>query len=133
MTDKDSSLHIAALQELEAALDAHRRTQAEARASARADAAERLPRRAWMARPWGLRKPGWRLPFNPWFMFDRRHPIVRRTTIAAAVVGLVVMAGAGALWWRLTSGPIMLDLATPWLTSAIEQNLGSRYRVAVGG
>jgi hypothetical protein len=27
----------------------------------------------------------------------------------------------------------MLDLATPWLTSAIEQNLGSRYRVEVGG
>ena len=42
------------------------------------------------------------------------------------------MAG-GALWWRLSSGPIMLDLATPWLTSAIEQNLGSRYRVEVGG
>lgn len=27
----------------------------------------------------------------------------------------------------------MLDLATPWLTAAIEQNLGSRYRVEVGG
>ena len=27
----------------------------------------------------------------------------------------------------------MLDLFTPWLTAAIEQNLGSRYRVAVGG
>jgi len=27
----------------------------------------------------------------------------------------------------------MLDLFTPWLTSAIEQNLGSRYRVKVGG
>ena len=27
----------------------------------------------------------------------------------------------------------MLDLVTPWLTSAIEQNLGSRYRVEVGG
>src|SRR5438046_5405883 len=82
MTDKDSSLHVAALQELEAALDAHRRTQAEAGASARADTAERLPRRAWVARPWGLRMPGWRLPFNPWFMFDRRHPVVRKTTIA---------------------------------------------------
>ena len=45
----------------------------------------------------------------------------------------MVLAGGGALWWRLASGPIMLDLFTPWLTSAIEQNLGSRYRVAVGG
>ena len=134
MTDKDSSPHIAALQELEAALDAHRRTQAEAGAAARVDDGEqRLPRRAWVARPWGLRMPGWRLPFNPWFMFDRRHPVVRRTTIiAGAVVGVLLICG-GALWWRLSSGPIMLDLFTPWLTSAIEQNLGSRYRVEVGG
>ena len=81
----------------------------------------------------GLRTPGWRLPFNPWFMFDRRHPVVRKTTIAAVVVAAVVLVGGGALWWRLASGPIMLDLVTPWLTAAIEQNLGSRYRVAVGG
>src|SRR4029078_5707707 len=27
----------------------------------------------------------------------------------------------------------MLNRFTPWLTSAIEQNLGSRYRVEVGG
>src|SRR3954471_9579736 len=133
MTDKDSSLHVAALQELEAALDAHRRTQAEAGASARADDAKQLTRHAWIARPWGLRMPGWRLPFNPWFMFDRRHPVVRKTTIAGGAVLGVLLVCAGALWWRLASGPIMLDLFTPWLTSAIEQNLGSRYRVEVGG
>ena len=133
MTDKDNSLHVAALQELEAALDAHRRTQAEAGASARASGAKRLPRRAWVARPWGLRMPGWRLPFNPWSMFDRRHPVVRRTTVAAGAVLGVLLVCVGALWWRLASGPIMLDLFTPWLTSAIEQNLGSRYRVEVGG
>ena len=28
----------------------------------------------------------------------------------------VVLVGGGALWWRLASGPIMLDLVTPWLT-----------------
>src|SRR3954471_15797396 len=133
MTDKDSSLHVAALQELEAALDAHRRTQAEAGASARADDAKQLTRHAWIARPWGLRMPGWRLPFNPWFMFDRRHPVVRKTTMAGGAVLGVLLLCAGALWWRLSSGPIMLDLVTPWLTSAIEQNLGSRYRVEVGG
>jgi hypothetical protein len=27
----------------------------------------------------------------------------------------------------------MLDMVTPWLTSAVENNLGNRYRVAVGG
>jgi hypothetical protein len=59
--------------------------------------------------------------------------VVRVTTIAAGLVGIVVLVGVGALWWRLSSGPIMLDLATPWLTSAIEQNLGGRYRVEVGG
>ena len=134
MTDKDNTLHIAALQELEAALDAHRRTQAEAGAAARVDdGKQRLPRRAWVARPWGLRMPGWRLPFNPWFAFDRRHPVVRRTTIVAGAVFGVLLICGGALWWRLTSGPIMLDLFTPWLTSAIEKNLGSRYRVEVGG
>ena len=66
-------------------------------------------------------------------MFDRRHPVVRRTTIAVAAVAAVLVVVCGALWWRLASGPIMLDLVTPWLTSAIEQNLGSRYRVEVGG
>ncbi len=53
--------------------------------------------------------------------------------IAAVVVVALVVTAGGALWWRLASGPIMLDLFTPWLTAAIEQNLGSRYRVAVGG
>ena len=31
------------------------------------------------------------------------------------------------------SGPISLDIATPWLTSAVERNFGNRYRVEVGG
>jgi len=26
---------------------------------------------------------------------------------------------SGRLWWRLSSGPIELDIATPWLTAAI--------------
>ena len=95
MTDKDSSLHVAALQELEAALDAHRRTQAEAGASARADTAERLPRRAWIARPWGLRMPGWRLPFNPWFMFDRRQLFVGAALIVLIEIVTAAMRAAG--------------------------------------
>ena len=41
--------------------------------------------------------------------------------------------GASLLWWRLASGPISLDLMTPWLTSAIEENFGTRHTVEVGG
>ena len=150
MTDKDSSPHIAALQELEAALDAHRRTQAGPGALAHADATDRRsPRRAffgswlrrlWPRRPsnpgrrsWSLRKPEWRFPFNPWFLIDRRHPVMRKVTIGVAVALVVAVGGGSALWWRLSSGPIMLDLVTPWLISAVEQNLGGRYRIAVGG
>ena len=45
----------------------------------------------------------------------------------------VVLIGMMALWWRLGSGPIDFDFATPWLTAAIEENFGSHHRVAVGG
>ena len=38
-----------------------------------------------------------------------------------------------ALWWRLSSGPIELDIATPWLKAAIEENFGGAHSVVVGG
>jgi hypothetical protein len=78
-------------------------------------------------------RPRLALPFNPLLLIDRRHPLIRRTAIAMAGLTVLLLIAGGALWWRLSSGPIALDLATPWLTSAIEQNLGSRYRVQVGG
>ena len=37
------------------------------------------------------------------------------------------------LWWRLSSGPIELDVATPWLKAAIEENFGGKHTVVVGG
>ena len=37
------------------------------------------------------------------------------------------------LWWRLGNGPIELDVATPWLAAAIEENFGSQHQVQVGG
>ena len=86
--------------------------------------------RAWLGERLRTR-PSFR--FNPWILFDRRHPLLRRLTIAALALVAVVAVGSGALWWRLASGPISLDLATPWLTAAIEENLGGRYHVKVGG
>src|SRR4029078_1965489 len=127
MTNKYSSSHSAALQELEAALLAHRRMAADSGAAARSEDA--VPAR----RRWGLRADGWRLPFNPWFPFDRRPPVRRKLTLVLIAAAVVVVIGGAALWWRLSSGPIMLDLATPWLTAAIEQNLGRRYRGDSGG
>jgi hypothetical protein len=127
MTDQNSSPHITALQELEAAVEAHRRAQAGAGASAHAatpDLATRF---------WGIPMPALRLSFDPFFLFNRRHPLVRNAAIVVACAGALVLLAGGVLWWRLGSGPITLDVATPWLTSAIEQNLGSRYRVKVGG
>ena len=37
------------------------------------------------------------------------------------------------LWWRLSQGPIELDVATPWLKAAIEENFGGKRTVTVGG
>ncbi|AMN42786.1 AsmA-like C-terminal region-containing protein [Rhodoplanes sp. Z2-YC6860] len=126
MARKDSSPHIAALQEMEAALDEHQRTRVPAGVSRRA--------RVWR----GLRRLGLRMAYglsrlDPFILFSREHPILRRAAIAAAVVLTVIFTAGGLLWWRLLSGPIALDLATPWLTSAVEQNFGNRYRIEVGG
>ena len=52
--------------------------------------------------------------------------------IAAGVFGFVAV-GLGLLFWRLSSGPIALDIATPWITAAIEQNFGTRHKVEIGG
>ncbi len=53
-------------------------------------------------------------------------------TIAAALL-VVCAAGFGVLWWRLGTGPINLDVMTPWLVKAIEDNLGKDHTVEVGG
>jgi Protein of unknown function len=57
----------------------------------------------------------------------------RRLSIWAASVAGVVLVGMLALWWRLGSGPIDFDFATPWLAAAIEENFGSNHRIVVGG
>src|SRR5262249_41689925 len=121
-----------------------RRTQADAGASARADAAPGSARRRFSFRLPKLpaRSPRWlkrfalrirRLPIHPGILVGRKHPWVRTFTFTPARLVAVVLIGGGLLWWRLLSGPISFDIATPWLASAVEQNFGNRYRVEVGG
>ncbi len=62
-----------------------------------------------------------------------RNRWVRRLFWGAFVAVAVVALGIGGLWWRLASGPIELDVATPWLKAAIEQNFGGKQTVVVGG
>jgi len=60
-------------------------------------------------------------------------PHLRRASMVLGATVIVVALGLGVLWWRLSSGPISLDIATPWITAAIEQNFGMRHKVEVGG
>src|SRR5213079_820022 len=58
---------------------------------------------------------------------------VKRLAVVIAVL-MVIFAGCfGALWWRLGAGPINLEMATPWLAAAIEENIGHGNTVEVGG
>ena len=62
-----------------------------------------------------------------------RLPILRRLFWGLTVTSAVLTVGILALWWRLSSGPIELDIATPWLKAAIEENFGATDKVSVGG
>jgi hypothetical protein len=62
-----------------------------------------------------------------------RRPFLRRLFWGAAVTVALTTVAVLGLWWRLSLGPIELDIATPWLKAAIEQNFGGKHTVAVGG
>jgi hypothetical protein len=112
MADKDSSPGVAALRKLEASLHLHWQAH-KAKAS-------------------GAPKP---VLVDLWHRLRvmLRGRLLRRSLIGVGgFVGIISLLFA-LLWWRLASGPIDLDLATPWLTAAIEENFGSRHKVEVGG
>jgi len=67
------------------------------------------------------------------FEFLHQHRLFRRVGIGLGVLGAMAVLGCLGLWWRLASGPIQLDVVTPWLAAAIEENFGSRHHVTVGG
>ena len=58
---------------------------------------------------------------------------VRRLAVAIAALMVIFAASFGALWLRLGAGPINLEMATPWLAAAIEDNIGNGNTVEVGG
>ena len=71
--------------------------------------------------------------FAPHAPRSRRRPRMRRLAIGAGVATGLAGIAAGALWWRLGSGPLSVDIVTPWLTAAVEERLGGGHRIEVGG
>lgn len=65
-----------------------------------------------------------------WLAADRW---LKRLAVVVGVLVLMFVGCFGALWWRLGAGPINLDIATPWLAAAIEDNIGHGNTVEVGG
>lgn len=57
----------------------------------------------------------------------------KRIAVVVAVLAVIFGSCFGGLWWRLGAGPINLDMATPWLAAAIEDNIGNGNTVEVGG
>jgi hypothetical protein len=79
----------------------------------------------------GLHRVGDRLAgMRRWLSAERW---VKRLAIVIGAL-MVIFAGCfAALWLRLGAGPINLDMATPWLAAAIEDNIGHGNTVEVGG
>src|SRR5262249_20634143 len=61
------------------------------------------------------------------------YPRLRKLAVVGGTLGGLVFLALFALWWRLSSGPIELDIATPWLTAAIKENFGPGHEVEIGG
>jgi hypothetical protein len=62
-----------------------------------------------------------------------RSRFVRRLGWGFAICIVLATVVVLGLWWRLSSGPIELNVATPWLKAAIEENFGGNHSVSVGG
>jgi len=62
----------------------------------------------------------------------RRGRLIK-IAFALGVAACLAVIAVSILWLRLASGPLSLDMLTPWLTAAIEERLGGHQRVEVGG
>jgi hypothetical protein len=72
-------------------------------------------------------QPSWLAPLFSW------SARLRKFALFGGALGALVLFAMVALWWRLSSGPIELDIATPWLSAAIKENFGSGHQVEIGG
>jgi hypothetical protein len=68
--------------------------------------------------------------FRRWLAGERW---VRRVAVVLASLLVIFVVCFGGLWWRLGAGPINLEMATPWLATAIAENIGHGNTVEVGG
>lgn len=121
MADQQTRPNVAAFRKSEASLQQDLRKR---------DARTRAPvRRA----PLGRNPRGnygnyyWRAPLLRWWLRLRTAIYVTGGLAGFMLVGLLM------LWWRLASGPIALDVVTPWLIAAIEEKFDGSHRVEVGG
>ncbi|MGZ8402416.1 MAG: hypothetical protein ACXWVR_03880 [Rhodoplanes sp.] len=62
-----------------------------------------------------------------------RRPAIRKIAIGLGAAAFAFTVAVTGLWWRLNSGPISLNLLTPWFAAAVAENLGHRYQVEIGG
>jgi hypothetical protein len=120
MADQQTRPNVAALRKLEASL---KFDLLQREAAARAANHYECPHSARAL----LGNDYWRVYLLHWWLRLRKM-----TYVAGAFAGLMLMAML-TLWWRLASGPIAFDVATPWLTAAIEENFGSSHQIEVGG
>ncbi len=91
----------------------------------------RLHGRALAERAAGSVRPDYQ-HYRPHILTPRKR-WARRLLIGTGVVAFAAVASCGIVWMQLGYGPVAIDVATPWLTSAIEERLGGRHRVEVGG
>src|SRR5882757_7246104 len=127
MADQHTNPSVIALRRLEASLQSHMRERLAGDLADDRDVQDCLAPFRLAAVPWWHQLLDW-----PARLF-RGRPKLRRMSLAAGAVVCIIVMGMLGLWWRLSNGPIDLDLATPWLTAAIEENFGSRHLVKVGG
>ncbi|MDB5600002.1 MAG: hypothetical protein JWN71_2046 [Xanthobacteraceae bacterium] len=117
MTDHANSPSIAALRKLEATLHQDHQIRAAKQTEKVSGGRRRALGSAMRGMFGGLARRRW----------------ARRCFFMSAGLSAILLLGCVALWMRLLSGPIALDLATPWLTAAIEENFGRQQQVEVGG
>ena len=132
---------LGALHSVEAGLHMHKRAQAKRAAAAGERDSDALRGHplcpVYLSRPTRRGAAPWWWNFHgrtaAWLFGILRQRWVRRLGLGVAGAFAAFLLVGATLWWRLASGPISLDVVTPWLTAAIAENIGNQFRIEVGG